>query len=103
MFLRIVKARGGKGITHEYVRLVEGYREHGKNKQRVISNLGRKDVLGAHLHSLIELLRGEPGGGGGPPLGGGAGEPLAPGAGRVHPTGGVVSDPRSTRGAQGRH
>lgn len=61
MFLRIVKARGGKGVTHEYVRLVEGYREDGKNKQRVISNLGRKDVLGAHLDSLIELLRGEQG------------------------------------------
>ena len=61
MFLRIVKARGGKGVTHEYVRLVEGYREHGKNKQRVISNLGRKDVLGAHLDSLIALLRGERG------------------------------------------
>lgn len=61
MFLRIVKARGGKGVTHEYVRLVEGYRENGKNKQRVISNLGRKDVLGAHLDSLIALLRGERG------------------------------------------
>jgi len=69
MFLRIVKARGGKGITHEYVRLVEGYREHGKNKQRVISNLGRKDVLGAHLDSLIELLRGEPGRAEGAPMG----------------------------------
>lgn len=61
MFLRIVKARGGKGVQHEYVRLVEGYREHGKNKQRIISNLGRKDVLGAHLDSLIALLRGEKG------------------------------------------
>lgn len=28
---------------HEYVRLVEAYREDGKNKQRVICNLGRKD------------------------------------------------------------
>ena len=30
MFLRTVKARGGKGVQHEYVRLVEGYREHGQ-------------------------------------------------------------------------
>lgn len=60
MFLRTVKARGGKGITHEYVRLVEGYREHGKTKQRIIANLGRKDVLNAQLDSLIELLRGAP-------------------------------------------
>jgi transposase len=59
MFLRIVKARGGKGVQHEYVRLVEGYREDGKNKQRVVCNLGRKDVLGAHLDSLIKLLRGD--------------------------------------------
>lgn len=45
----------------EYVHRVEGYREHGKNKQRVVSNLPRKDVLGAQLESLIELLRGEKG------------------------------------------
>jgi transposase len=60
MFLRIVRARGGKGIQHEYVRLVEGYREHGKNKQRVVCHLGRKDLLAAHLDSLIRLLKGEP-------------------------------------------
>jgi transposase len=59
MFLRIVKAAGGKGIQHEYVRLVEGYREDGKNKQRVVCNLGRKDLLEAHLDSLNRLLRGE--------------------------------------------
>jgi transposase len=58
MFLRIVKARGGKGIEHEYVRLVEGYREKGKNKQRVVANLGRKDMLLEHLDSLNRLLRG---------------------------------------------
>jgi transposase len=58
MFLRTVKARGGKGVQHEYVRLVEAYREHGKNKQRVVCNLGRKDVLAAHLDALIRLLRG---------------------------------------------
>src|SRR5712691_10458248 len=60
MFLRTVKAAGGAGVQHEYVRLVEAYREHGKNKQRVVCSLGRKDLLAAHLDSLIRLLRGEP-------------------------------------------
>jgi len=58
-FLRIVKAQGGKGIQHEYVRLVEGYRDHGKNKQRVVANLGRKDMLLEHLDALNRLLRGD--------------------------------------------
>ena len=61
MFLRIVKAAGGKGVQHEYVRLVESYREHGTNKQRVVCHLGRKDLLAAHLDALIRLLRGERG------------------------------------------
>ena len=59
MFLRIVKARGGQGVQHEYVRLVEGYRDHGQNKQRVVANLGRKDMLLEHLDSLNRLLRGD--------------------------------------------
>jgi transposase len=58
MFLRTVKAQGGKGVQHEYVRLVEAYRDQGKNKQRIVCNLGRKDVLAAHLDDLIRLLRG---------------------------------------------
>jgi transposase len=56
MYLRTVKAAGGEGVQHEYVRLVEAYREGGKNKQRVVCNLGRKDVLAAHLPSLVRLL-----------------------------------------------
>ena len=59
MFLRTVKAAGGQGVQHEYVRLVEAYREDGKSKQRVVCNLGRKDLLAAHLDALIRLLRGE--------------------------------------------
>jgi transposase len=59
MFLRTVKARGGEGVQHEYVRLVEAYREHGKNKQRIVCNLGRKELLAEHLDDLIALLRGE--------------------------------------------
>lgn len=34
MFLRIVKAAGGKGVQHEYVRLVQSYREGGKSLSR---------------------------------------------------------------------
>jgi len=60
MYLRTVKAAGREGITHEYVRLVESYREGGKNKQRVVLSLGRKDLLAAHLDGLIRLLRGAP-------------------------------------------
>src|SRR4030067_669666 len=60
MFLRTVKAAGGQGVQHEYVRLVEAYREDGRAKQRVVCNLGRKDLLAAHLDALIRLLRGEP-------------------------------------------
>jgi transposase len=59
MFLRTVKAAGGQGVQHEYVRLVEAYREHGHTKQRVVCNLGRKDLLAAHLDALVRLLRGE--------------------------------------------
>ena len=59
MFLRTVRAAGGQGVQHEYVRLVEAYREDGRPKQRVVCNLGRKDLLAAHLDSLIRLLRGE--------------------------------------------
>ncbi len=61
MFFRIVRAAGGKGVQHEYVRLVESYREHGKPRQRVVCNLGRKDLLVANLDSLNRLLgAGEP-------------------------------------------
>ncbi len=60
MFLRVVRAAGGKDTVHEYVRLVESYRENGKKKERVVFNVGRKDVLAAHLDELIRLLRGEP-------------------------------------------
>jgi hypothetical protein len=60
MFLRTVKAAGSKGVQHEYVRLVESYRHNGKNKQRVVCNLGRKDLLATHLDSLIRVIEGRP-------------------------------------------
>lgn len=60
MYLRVVRAAGGKGKQYEYVRLCESYREKGKNKQRVVFNLGRKDILAAHLDDLVALLSGQP-------------------------------------------
>jgi transposase len=58
MYLRTVKAKGAEGIEFEYIRLVEAYWENGRSKQRIIANLGRKDLLAPHLESLIELLSG---------------------------------------------
>lgn len=45
MFLRVVRAAGGKGVKHEYVRVVEAYRENGKTRHRTILNLDRRDLL----------------------------------------------------------
>ncbi len=42
MFLRTVKARGRKGEKHEYLHLMESYREDGHTKQRVVVSLGRR-------------------------------------------------------------
>jgi len=59
MFLRIVKNAGGKKGPVEYVRLVESYWEDGRTKQRVVCNLGRKDLLASHLDGLNRLLGGQ--------------------------------------------
>jgi transposase len=62
MFLRVVRAAGGKGVKHEYLRLVEAYRDDdGKTQHRTIVNLGRKDLLAAHLDldKLGRVLHGE--------------------------------------------
>src|SRR5215831_18065225 len=59
MYPRTVKVRSKNGILHEYVRVVEAYREAGKVKQRVVADLGRKDLLVAVLPKLRRLLTGE--------------------------------------------
>jgi transposase len=56
MFVRTVKAPGKAGTTYEYLRLVEPYRENGKNKQRVVLNIGRKDVLAPHVDAIVRIL-----------------------------------------------
>lgn len=54
MFLRSVKASNGR---HEYLRLVESFRDGDKVKQRIVAHLGRKDLLAPHLDTLIRLLQ----------------------------------------------
>src|SRR5215831_12248102 len=60
MFLRLVRAAGGQGVKHEYVRVVEAYRENGKTRHRTVINLGRRDLLARHLDldKLSRLLHG---------------------------------------------
>ena len=52
MFLRSVKAPNGR---HEYLRLVESFRDGPKVKQRIVAHLGRKDLLAPHLDACICL------------------------------------------------
>jgi transposase len=59
MYPRTVKVRSSSGSVHEYVRLVEAYREGGKVKQRVVADLGRKDLLVEILPKLRRLLAGD--------------------------------------------
>src|SRR4051794_22100037 len=56
---RTVKVRSSSGTVNEYVRVVEAYREGGKVKQRVVADLGRKDLLVEVLPKLRRLLTGE--------------------------------------------
>lgn len=61
MFLRVVRAAGAKGVKNEYVRVVEAYRANGKTRHRTVLNLGRRDLLAAHLDvdKLRRLLQGD--------------------------------------------
>src|SRR4030088_992746 len=61
MYPRTVKVRSSSGAVNEYVRVVEAYRDGGKVKQRVVADLGRKDLLVAILPKLRRLLPGDTG------------------------------------------
>jgi hypothetical protein len=54
LFLRSVKAANGR---HEYLRLVENYRQGDKIRQRVVLHVGRKDLLAPHLDSLVRQVQ----------------------------------------------
>ena len=60
MYVRTIKVPSSNGSVNEYVRIVEAYRHNGKVKQRVIANLGRKDLLQELLPKLERVLRGTP-------------------------------------------
>jgi transposase len=60
MYVRTVQVRSSSGTLNEYVRVVEAYREDGKVKQRVVADLGRKDLLAAMLPKLRRILEGTP-------------------------------------------
>src|SRR5262249_36529588 len=60
MYVRTIKVPSSSGAINEYVRVVEPYREGGKVKQRVVADLGRKDLLQQLPPSLLRVLRGEP-------------------------------------------
>jgi hypothetical protein len=59
MYPRTVRVRSSSGSVNEYVRVVEAYRENGEVKQRVVADLGRKDLLIEVLPKLRKLLTGE--------------------------------------------
>ena len=59
MFVRSVKIRSSNGTVHEYVRIVTSVRDHGRIKQKVIANFGRRDRLEAWLPMLNRFLRGD--------------------------------------------
>jgi transposase len=59
MFIRSVKVPSSSGTVHEYVRIVESVWEEGRVKQKVVANLGRRDVLDSVLPMLNRFLRGE--------------------------------------------
>ena len=61
MYPRTVKVRSTSGTVNEYVRVVEAYREGGKVKQRVVADLGRKNLLVEVLPKLRKLLDGSSG------------------------------------------
>jgi transposase len=59
MYVRTLNVPSSNGTVNQYVRIVEAYRENGKVKQRVVADLGRKDVLTALLPQLQRLLKGD--------------------------------------------
>src|SRR5271165_583574 len=59
MFIRSIKVPSSSGVVHEYVRVVESVREHGRVKQKLVLNLGRRDALLTILPMLQRFLQGD--------------------------------------------
>src|SRR5215831_7501321 len=60
MFIRSIRIPSSSGVVHEYVRVVESVRDHGRVRQKVVLNLGRRDTLVTILPLLQRFLNGEP-------------------------------------------
>jgi hypothetical protein len=58
MYVRTVRVPSSNGSFNEYLRVVEAYRQNGKVKQRIIADLGRRDLLAAVLPNLRRILEG---------------------------------------------
>ena len=56
MYIRTIKVPSSNGTINQYVRIVEAYRQDGKVKQRVIADLGRKDLLTTLLPELMKRI-----------------------------------------------
>jgi len=56
MFPRVTTIKDG-GKTYQYLQIVQSYREDGKNKKRVLGNLGRLDLIGRDVEGLVRKLR----------------------------------------------
>lgn len=57
MYARVQKIKRPNGHVNEYVQILESYREGGKVRQRLIANLGNKEVLKNQLGSLLKILK----------------------------------------------
>ena len=58
MYVRTVRVPSSNGTINEYVRIVESYRKDGKVRQRIVADLGRRDLLLAMLPKLQRVLEG---------------------------------------------
>ncbi len=56
MYARVQKIKRPNGQVDEYVQILESYREGKKVHQKVIANLGNKQVLKKQLGSLLKIL-----------------------------------------------
>src|SRR6516164_9859014 len=59
MYLRTTRVKRPDGSVDEYIRLVESYWNNGSPRHRVISHLGRKELLAPHAEALLKILKGE--------------------------------------------
>lgn len=57
MYARVQKIKRLNGQVDEYVQILESYREGGKVHQKLIANLGNKEVLKNQLGSLLKILK----------------------------------------------